>query len=230
MICISYNTCVLIPVIFCTLFSSHGIGANMIISGILDSKKLYTNRGMVLELYAFVDIHDLSSYGIGIATGKRYRSSGVIFTFPNHRIPAHSYIHIIHVVGMHIDGKGGYSSFLNKNIQFVYLTDDSRFTCYGKEAVALYKGGRVYDVVGVMGQDGMYTWWYYLYRWFYRKPGARPSAPTWKPSQWTQSPSAITDWSSNNKNANPFPAMSFGQGKYFFLCKENQPEAWPLRN
>jgi plastocyanin len=171
-------------------------GPALLISGIVDGP--LSGGTKVLELYAYGDIADLSSYQLGIYPNGN-TSPNTVFTLPSVALSNGSFYYVstdsanmITFFGFPPNAK---SSVANFN---------------GDDAMQLSFNGSPLDVFGEIGVDGTGTGWDMLDGWAYRKSGTGPDGSTFVLDNWTYSGvDALDGETTNATSAVPFPIGTY---------------------
>ena len=166
---VSRFSCVLVPVL---LGLSHGVGAQLIITGVIDGD-LPGGTPKGVELYAIEDIADLSVFGVGSANNGG-GSDGVEFTFPADSLNAGDSVY----VGSKEDG---WMDVFGKLPDYI----SGALSINGDDAVELFKNDSVIDVFGDINTDGTDTSWEYTDSFAYRVNRTGPDGAIFTETHWT---------------------------------------------
>ncbi|MEM7352248.1 MAG: Ig-like domain-containing protein, partial [Acidobacteriota bacterium] len=167
--------------------------AALLISGVIDGP-LSGGLPKAVELYAFDDIADLSTYGIGSANNGG-GSDGEEFTFPAVGVTAGTTIYVASEAVQ-------FTSFFG----FAPDYTSSAANVNGDDAIELFQNGTVIDVFGDINVDGTGEPWEYLDGWAYRVDATGPDGSTFVLGNWTFSgPNALDGETTNAGAATPFP-------------------------
>ena len=153
-----------------------------------------------LELFAFDDIADLSTYGFGSANNGG-GSDGEEFTFPAVGVTAGTYIYVA-------SEAVGFTDFFG----FAPDYTASAANINGDDAMELFQNGTVIDVFGDINVDGNGEPWEYLDGWAYRVDATGPDGNTFVLANWTFSgPNALDGETTNASAATPVPIGTYSR-------------------
>ncbi|AOW21182.1 T9SS type A sorting domain-containing protein [Urechidicola croceus] len=163
----------------------------LVISGVYDAQPSSQPKGV--ELYALVDISDLSVFGIGAANNGG-GSDGIEFTFPSVSITAGSYIYIA-------ASATGFNAFFGFDADYV----DGNIGINGDDAIELFENGQVIDVFGDINGTG--SAWDYENGWAYRN--VEGPSTVFVVSDWIYSGVDNLDATPNSSSTSPFPTATY---------------------
>ena len=153
-----------------------------------------------VELYATVDIADLSTFGLGSANNGG-GTDGEEFNFPADAITAGTYIFVSS------DDAGAQTYFASSAANY---NAGSSMSINGDDAVELFEFGMVIDTFGDINVDGNGTTWEYLDSWAHRNCEQTPNGGTFVSTNWTYGGVNNNDGTSlNSESANPMPVESY---------------------
>ncbi len=177
------------------------IRSDLILTGVYDAQTLTTYSAKGIEIYAKVDIPDLSKYGVGFADNGN-GSQGQEYQFPNVSLTEGQFIYVTF-------DNTKFKSFFGFDADFV--TTEANID--GNDAIELYESGVIIDVFGDATTDGTGTAWEYLDGWAYRKSGTTTEPESlfqinnWNISGTNQLNGAAT----NSEMSNPFPLKTYSK-------------------
>jgi plastocyanin len=143
-----------------------------------------------VELYVINDIADLSAYGLGSANNGG-GSDGQEFTFPAVSAIAGSFIYVSSNDTPFTDYFGFPPNYTS-----------SSMGVNGDDAIELFQGGAVIDVLGDIDVDGNGEPWEYLDGWAYRVDGTQPNGGAWADANFVFSGPNALDGCSTNATCN----------------------------
>ena len=171
--------------------------AQLLISGVFDGP-LSGGLPKAIEVYVVANIADLSSCELGSANNGG-GSDGEEFTFPAVAANEGDFIHIASEVP-------GFTAFFG----FAPDYTDSAANINGDDAIELFCGGVVVDVLGDINVDGNGEPWEYLDGWAYRANETGPDGSTFALGNWTFSGANALDGETTNGTATtPFPIGTY---------------------
>ena len=191
-----------------------GLEAQLVISGILDSYGGVNGVSVIVEFFALEDIPFLSEFALAVSdSSNSFYSTGIAFTFPSGGVSKSQYVYFIHKYNS--QGTSLYlSTFFTTEISHFYWTTLAMFTMQGGQALALYRGGVMIDMLGQFGVNGHGSSWDYYGGWLYRKFNIKCPTTQFRVSDWTASGiSVMNNWNRNSYNTRPFPRKTFWTSK-----------------
>ncbi len=192
---------------------------NLVLTGVFDGP-LSGGVPKAIELYVANDIADLSVYGISVASNGAASAGSPAYSFPADAVTAGTYLYVASEQPL-------FNSYFGFDPDYTY----GGLTPNGDDVIELYLSGSVYDVYGVIGEDGTGMPWEYLDGWAYRNGYTAP-ASTFTLSDWTLSGINATDGETTNATAtSQFPTGTFTMGGGALAFPFVEPfETWPLTN
>jgi hypothetical protein len=173
---------------------------NLVLTGVFDGP-LSGGVPKAIELYVANDIADLSVYGISVASNGAASAGSPAYSFPADAVTAGTYLYVASEQPL-------FNSYFGFDPDYTY----GGLTPNGDDVIELYLSGSVYDVYGVIGEDGTGMPWEYLDGWAYRNGYTAP-ASTFTLSDWTLSGINATDGELTNATAaSQFPTGTFTMG------------------
>lgn len=175
--------------------------SDLIITGVIDGP-LTGGIPKAIELYALVDIPDLSIYGLGSANNGG-GTDGQEFTFPADAVNAGDFLYVATET----------TEFTNFFGFAPNYTDGAAPAINGDDAVELFLNTVVVDVFGDINLDGTGQTWDYLDGWAYRSNSATVPSTTFTDTDWYYSGSNALDGETSNATAaTPFPLGTYANG------------------
>jgi len=153
-----------------------------------------------VELYATVDIADLSTFGLGSANNGG-GTDGEEFNFPADAITAGTYIFVSS------DDAGAQSYFAST---FANYNAGSVMSINGDDALELFEFGMIIDTFGDIALDGSGLAWDYLDSWAHRNCEQTPNGGAFVAANWTYGGINNNDGTTlNSATANPMPVGAY---------------------
>ena len=170
--------------------------AQLIITGVYDCP-LPGGLPKGVQLYACVDIPDLSVYGIGSASNGG-GTDGEEFTFPADPMTGGTFIYVA-TEAVEFQNWFGFAPNYTTNSMLIN----------GDDAVELFLLGAVFDTFGEITHTGPGAW-DYLDGWAKRNTFTGPDGATFNVANWTFSgPNALDGELTNDTAATPFPLGNY---------------------
>lgn len=195
------------PTLICLIFMflHLSVAAQLRITGLVHGP--LSGAPKALELYAEVDIEDLSTFGIGTANNGT-GSAGVEWWFPAVSVDAGTLLTVSKESPV-------FAAFFGVEPDFV----DNGAACNfnGDDAVELFYGSSVIDRFGDPDTDGTGMLWDYEYGWSYRNC-ADPGTNGFDIDFWEVVPGAMSGILTNEDADSPFPL-----GTYWIPCAPSIP-------
>jgi hypothetical protein len=167
--------------------------AELILTGVYDGP-LTGGIPKGVEVYACIDIPDLSIYGLGSANNGG-GTDGEEFTFPAVSVAAGTFIY----VATETDAFTAFFGFAPDYIS-------AAMSINGDDAIELFKNGAVYDIYGDINVDGTGQPWEYMDGWAKRNNLTGPDGSTFVLANWTLSgPNAWDGCQTNSSCSSVFP-------------------------
>ena len=153
-----------------------------------------------IELYARMDIDNLSEFGVGSANNGN-GTDGVEYVFPEIAVTAGTFLYVTNDTL----GFNDFFGFFNGNV-FV----DDAVNINGDDAIELFEFNQVIDTYGEIEVDGSGQDWEYTDSWAYRIDGTGPDGVTFVRSNWiVQAVDALDGAATNADAATPIPIGTY---------------------
>jgi hypothetical protein len=182
-------------------FQDRPVNRDFFILGIADDEAGGAAR--LVEVYARVDIADISRYGLGCANNGG-ASPGVEFGFPSMSVKKGENFFIT-------NDSAAFHAFYGFPADFIDNGGTNGALSFnGNDAMEMYEDGRIVDRYGVAGEDGVGKVWEFTDGWGKRKPKTGPDGNTFVAANWTFSGKDVFDGVAKNANASsPYPLNTY---------------------
>ena len=171
--------------------------AQLILTGVYDGP-LTGGTPKGVELFACVDIPDLSVYGLGSANNG-LGSDGEEFTFPADAVTGGTFIYVA-------SEDVGFQNWFGFAPDYTTLA----MSINGDDAIELFVLGNVFDIYGDINVDGNGEPWEYEDGWAKRNTQTGPDGSTFVLGNWTYSgPGALDNETDNDSAVNGFPLYGY---------------------